>query len=136
MPGFASILTHPSATLKDCPGWPLEAPVLLHQPRPVASHSEQEGLRRDCADGSAAADAVVDLHAKLYVDDAGSEERSQRRVEELAVGAVELGDGGSDERERHPLGEIGVRAPREVQRVLPSLVGALETGADVSAEGV
>lgn len=59
------------------------------------------------------------------MQDAEGEEGGQQAGEDLAVAAVELGDGGQGKGQGHVLGKVDVGARGQVQRVAVVLLGRL-----------
>lgn len=95
----------------------LIAPVALHQVGGIGCQSSQETLGAEEGHRTASTQGTLGAHADLDVADAHDEEGSHGVVQERAVPAVKLGDGGEDEGVWHVLKKVQVAAALEEERV-------------------
>ena len=95
----------------------LVTPVSLDEIGSISRHASQEALSPKHPDRSPISHRPFPAQANLHMSDAQREQRRHGITQHRPVGAIELRDGGKNERERHVLKEVQMAAALEEQRI-------------------
>lgn len=88
----------------------LETPEVLDKECGVTGHSQHSSNRAKESDRSSSTHTPGLPDAEFCVQDAESQQRTERAGQDLAVSAIQLGDSGEHEGEWHILSKVGVSA--------------------------